>query len=367
MNNKTLRLGFSALLLFSLTACAYQSPAPVVDDFLNRFSSYLPQPKEKVADLPTSSATVLPTVSGEDLSKPAEPEAPVVPVEPVAPQKPMAALTHTVQKDETVWRISRRYGLTVEELRKLNGLKDNTISVGQKLRVSLADMHTPQSNAQTTTQTDSSPVEEPSLLYKTHEVEKGENLFRIGLKYDVSALDIMAANDIAKPEDLMAGQLIRIPVLNAAGVGTNKDTAEGTPEIKRINEAAARAKGFIWPAKGPVLESFGDKGAGVNNTGINIGVKANDPIYAAEEGKVIYADSGLKTYGNLILLRHKNGLITAYAYNSRNLVKRDEKVVKGQLIALAGSTGGANRPMLHFEVRRNARAVDPLKILPRNR
>lgn len=207
----------------------------------------------------------------------------------------------------------------------------------------------------------------PTGAFHDYKVQRGDNLFRIGLKYSVSPLDIMAANNLARPQDLMAGTNIHIPVpagegRNAADTGTS--SLSGPPDVALFNQIAARAKGFIWPVKGHVVSTFGSKGQGYINSGIEIAVKNGAPVYAAETGTVIYADNGLKSYGNLILMRHRNGLITAYAHNSRLMVKAGQKIKKGQLIALAGMTGNVTTPTLHFEVRRHARAIDPLKVLP---
>jgi murein DD-endopeptidase MepM/ murein hydrolase activator NlpD len=115
-----------------------------------------------------------------------------------------------------------------------------------------------------------------------------------------------------------------------------------------------------------LIKSFGQKGRGVNHSGINIQLPVNAPIYAAESGTVLYSDDGLAQYGNLILVKHLNGYVTAYAHNSKNLVKRRQKVAKGDLIAFAGNTGNVEKSQLHFEVRKNTQPINPLKVLPKN-
>jgi lipoprotein NlpD len=116
---------------------------------------------------------------------------------------------------------------------------------------------------------------------------------------------------------------------------------------------------FAWPVKGAVLEGFSE----AKNKGIDIGGKAGDPVVAAAEGKVVYAANGLRGYGNLIIIKHNNTYLTAYAHNQALLVKENQVVKKGQKIAEMGSTD-AERVKLHFEVRKLGRPVDPLRMLP---
>ncbi len=285
------------------------------------------------------------------------------------------SLVHVVQHGESLWAISKRYNTDVASLRAANNLSNNILHKGQRLKVTSGTQQVAKSSSFTDRISKKSvttpmvkpkeitavvkkkvveaPVEVNKISYKMHRVRSGENLFRIGLKYHVSALDIMAENHLAQPQDLKAGSVIKVPVV----------TKSETPTERTINERLARQGGFIWPVKGKIIERFGKQSDGIINNGIKIKVAESAPIHASESGTVLYADSGLKTYGNLILLRHKSGVITAYAHSSQNMVERGEKISKGQVIALAGMTGNATTPQLHFEVRRNARAINPLKVL----
>jgi murein DD-endopeptidase MepM/ murein hydrolase activator NlpD len=197
-------------------------------------------------------------------------------------------------------------------------------------------------------------VRPPAVSYVTHRVKPGETLYRIGLKYEASPFDIMAANDLDRPQDLRAETLIQVPVQKVV-----------PREVRRLNRQVVQAKGMVWPAQGQIIRRFGHKGDGVTHTGINIKLAENTPVLAAEGGTVIYADDGLKSYGNLVLLRHDDGLVTAYAHNNRLEVRKNQRVQKGEIIALSGATGNVSSPQLHFEVRRNAQALDPLTILPK--
>jgi len=124
--------------------------------------------------------------------------------------------------------------------------------------------------------------------------------------------------------------------------------------------ASLSASNFRWPARGRVIAGFGANGG---NEGINIAVPEGTPVKAAEAGTVTYAGSEVKGYGNLILIRHDNGYVSAYAHNSALNVKRGEQVKRGQVIATAGQTGNVTSPQLHFEIRKGATPVDPMKHL----
>ncbi|MBS0500592.1 MAG: peptidoglycan DD-metalloendopeptidase family protein [Burkholderiaceae bacterium] len=116
---------------------------------------------------------------------------------------------------------------------------------------------------------------------------------------------------------------------------------------------------FIWPAKGPVIARFDED----KNKGLGIGGKAGEPVLAAADGRVVYAGAGLRGYGNLIIIKHNNTFLTAYAHNQKLLVKEDQNVKKGQEIAEMGSTD-SDRVKLHFEIRRSGKPVDPARYLP---
>ena len=113
---------------------------------------------------------------------------------------------------------------------------------------------------------------------------------------------------------------------------------------------------FLWPVKGQVISNFGPKKGGLNNDGINIAVPEGTAVKAAEDGTVIYAGNELRGYGNLVLIRHADGWVTAYAHKSDLLVKRGEKVRRGQAIAQAGMTGSVTAPQVHFELRKGSRS-----------
>jgi murein DD-endopeptidase MepM/ murein hydrolase activator NlpD len=120
---------------------------------------------------------------------------------------------------------------------------------------------------------------------------------------------------------------------------------------------------FVWPVVGRVISAFGDRPDGGRNDGINISTERGAPVHAAESGEVTYVGNELKGYGNLILIRHDNGFTTAYAHADGVLVKRGQRVARGEVIASAGATGDVSQPQLHFELRRGTRPVDPTLFL----
>ena len=142
---------------------------------------------------------------------------------------------------------------------------------------------------------------------------------------------------------------------------------DGLPQRPQQRRLARRPRSpppssgrFRWPARGRVIASFGKRPDGTHNDGINIAVPQGTEIHAAENGRVAYAGNELKGYGNLVLIRHDNGWVSAYAHADQVLVKRDDVVRRGQVIAKAGKTGTVDQPQLHFELRQGAKPVDPL-------
>jgi len=162
-----------------------------------------------------------------------------------------------------------------------------------------------------------------------------------------------AAN--TKPNDKAADNDKAAPV--------NKKSVEEMPSTAAATNAAmADGVKFAWPAKGKVVAGFNES----SNKGINIAGKMGEPVDAAAEGKVVYAGSGLRGYGNLVIIKHEGNYLTAYAHNSKILVKEGETVKRGQRIADMGDSD-ADMPMLHFEVRRQGKPVDPMKFLNQQR
>lgn len=138
-------------------------------------------------------------------------------------------------------------------------------------------------------------------------------------------------------------------------------------QVEPVQEAAVvsapSSSGFVWPVQGKVVSKFGTTSDGLRNDGINISAPAGAPVMAAADGTVAYAGNQLRGFGNLVLIRHANGLITAYAHNQSLLVQKGAKVKRGAVIARVGQTGNVAKPQLHFEIRKGEEPVDPMKYL----
>lgn len=226
----------------------------------------------------------------------------------------------------------------------------------------------------------------PKDCTQTWMVRKGDTLIGIALDAGADYRDIAAMNQLANPNIIQLDRTLCVrrsatksvkkttPATTAANTNPKPndkaaDSDKSAPVSKKPVEdmpstssatAAAVADGvrFAWPAKGKVIAGFNES----SNKGINIAGKMGEPVDAAAEGKVVYAGSGLRGYGNLVIVKHEGNYLTAYAHNSKILVKEGETVKRGQRIADMGDSD-ADTAMLHFEVRRQGKPVDPMKFL----
>lgn len=292
---------------------------------------------------------------------------------------------YEVSQGDSVNSIADKFNISRDTLIALNSLeKPYILMIGQQLHLpTTAKAPAEEIQSQTARLSKPAKTEKAEVLevkkaditpkkskpkYSIHKVKRGENLFRIGKKYGISFIDIMALNDMKKPQDLQAGMRLRVPVAGESVSTFEQEEAISftTAEKNKLVKKYSKTKGLIWPVRGRVIKTYGKGGHGISNTGINISAPTGKEVLAAENGTVIYADDGLESYGNLVLLRHRRGYVTAYGHTGQLLVKRGEKVAKGQIIATVGQTGNVDKPQLHFEVRRNARAVNPQSLLPRS-
>lgn len=197
-----------------------------------------------------------------------------------------------------------------------------------------------------------------------HRVERGETLYRIGLAYGIAPRELARWNDIADPNRIEVGQVIVIP--NAK---RRLPVAVITPERARADrptppELPSGPSPFLWPvAAGEVTSGFGPRGE-THHDGIDISAPEGAPVRAARAGRVLYSDS-LRGYGNLIIVEHADGYATVYAHNRANRTEVGQAVRQGDMIAEVGSTGKTSAPHLHFEIRRDNVARNPVFFLPR--
>lgn len=306
-----------------------------------------------------------------------------------------AGATVTVRRGETLIALARRHGTSIEAIRKANDLSGNRLDIGQELVIPGAD----------------SASGDDDSDGATHTVRLGDSLFSIARKHDVGYETLAAHNDLRPDAVLQPGQVLDIPGRGRAGGGDEapvrvasrgesvpaptarpetgaRESAQGAekpaaaeqPEAARKPERESSGQdrkpvrkaslpqpqpltgnAFRWPARGRVISGFGPRPDGKHNDGINIAVPLGTSVKAVENGVVAYAGSELEGYGNLVLIRHADDWVSAYAHNDEIAVKRGDEVRRGQIIAKAGKSGSVSQPQLHFELRKGSQPVDPLE------
>jgi murein DD-endopeptidase MepM/ murein hydrolase activator NlpD len=211
---------------------------------------------------------------------------------------------------------------------------------------------------------------------RSHSVRIGETFYGIAQQYRVHPYDLARVNNLSAPYGIRVGQELALPEKSSTSnkrrrrnIARKKRASRGvrskpvTPPTAIATPPPASAEGFVWPVRGKIISGFGVKAKGMRNDGINIATRRGATVVAAENGLVVYAGNELRGFGNLLLIKHSKGWVTAYAHNEKVLVKRGARVSKGQPIATVGSTGSVKMPQLHFEMRRGRVARDPVKYL----
>jgi lipoprotein NlpD len=225
---------------------------------------------------------------------------------------------------------------------------------------------------------DAKPI--PSHRIKTHVVGPGETLYSIALRYDIDHKKLIEINELNKNKTIFYGQVLKLEgnIVKPADRPLAKPVttpAKSPPVVQSRNKnqtiakpASSSAKvpvaglNWSWPVKGEVLDKF-QSGEGLNK-GIDIGGKLGEPVLAAAVGEVVYSGTGLRGYGNLVIVKHNEQLLSAYAHNRVLVVAEGDKVKAGQKIAEVGSSG-TDSVKLHFEIRLDGKPVDPLDYLPK--
>jgi murein DD-endopeptidase MepM/ murein hydrolase activator NlpD len=193
-------------------------------------------------------------------------------------------------------------------------------------------------------------------------VRPGENLYRIGRAYDISIEELARVNGIKDPKRIFSGQRLLIPgARRTVPVETITPAEIAQPDHSLISPEPVEET-LIWPITGTVNSAFGARGSGFHD-GIDIGAPEGTPVRAVEKGEVIYSDQ-LRGYGNIVIIRHGGGIVSVYAHNQINLAHLGEDVEQGDIVAKVGSTGRVTGPHLHFEIRKQNVAQDPVRYLP---
>jgi murein DD-endopeptidase MepM/ murein hydrolase activator NlpD len=303
----------------------------------------------------------------------------------------------TVGAGETAETIGRKYGVPSSAIMQANGLRSpNDIRPGQRIVIPRyissavpqpAPVAPPKPAPVAVQPAKSAPAKEA-----VHTVASGETLIGIARRYNVALPTLAKANNVNPNYRVSPGDRLVIPGAlsnepkQASAPKIEKPQAApstvasvpreranvATPEPATADTAAKTAEPagsmptFRWPVHGRVISSFGARVNGQPNDGINVAVPEGTPVKAAEDGVVAYAGNELKGFGNLVLIRHSNGYVSAYAHTSEIGVKRGDTVKRGQTIAKAGQTGNVNSPQLHFEIRKGSTPVDPSQFLASN-
>jgi murein DD-endopeptidase MepM/ murein hydrolase activator NlpD len=375
-------------------------------------SSALPPPIATPQSLPAAGAGV--SGGGRGLSSYAPPARPPLETTGTVAPRSVAAVhsgghgtTIIVGTSDTLDSLSRRYNVSPAAILQANGYKGpRTLSPGQQLIIprQTAIVSAP-AVAPATSPVLAAPASRAVAAAPTvHVVNPGDTLMSISRRSHVSVSELARANGLEPTAKLKLGMKLTVPGARTAAVApvaqpaaiqpaaaqpvaalappaTKLAAAGGPPQSARLAQATApvedaavatpvkatEATGalptFRWPVRGKVITSYGAKTNGKSNDGINLAVPEGTPVKAAEDGVVAYSGNELKGYGNLVLVRHSNGYVTAYAHASELMVKRGDTIKRGQIIAKSGQSGEVGSPQLHFEIRKGSSPVDPLQFL----
>lgn len=312
-----------------------------------------------------------------------------------------AGTTIIVGSSDTLETLARRYNVSPAAILQANGYKGpRALSPGQQLII-------PHHTATAAAPAPGAPASKPVAAAATvgapsvHFVNRGDTLLSIAHRNHVPVAELAKANSLDPSAKLKIGMKINVPGARSAAAPAPAAAvpaavaaapaaapmpapkmaaiepvqkarlaqATTTPEQAVVEQPvkAAEATGalptFRWPVRGRVITSYGAKTNGKQNDGINVAVPEGTPVKAAEDGVVAYSGNELKGYGNLVLVRHSNGYVTAYAHASELMVKRGDTIKRGQIIAKSGQSGEVGSPQLHFEIRKGSTPVDPLQFL----
>ncbi len=379
-------------------------------------SQPLPPPIAAPQSYPAANAGV--SGGGRGLASYAPPPArPIETTGTVAPRSIAAArapahagTTIIVGTSDTLDILARRYRVTPAAILQANGYRGpRALSPGQQLiiphesavAVAAPAAAMPAPVAAMPAAPASRVVAAASAPPSTHFVNHGDTLLSIARHNHIPVAELARANGLDPQAKLKLGMKLTVPAKTVAAaplmqpvpVAATQPNAPlappatkmaavtaGPPQTARLAQATTKvdepsAEGpkaieatgalptFRWPVRGKVITSYGAKTNGKSNDGINLAVPEGTPVKAAEDGVVAYSGNELKGYGNLVLVRHANGYVTAYAHASELLVKRGDTIKRGQVIAKSGQSGEVGSPQLHFEIRKGSTPVDPLQFL----
>jgi murein DD-endopeptidase MepM/ murein hydrolase activator NlpD len=332
-----------------------------------------------------------------------------VPPRSVAAARPSAqnGATIIVGTSDTLDGLAKRYNVSAAAILQANGYKGpRALSPGQQLII--PKQTAVAAAAPALAPAASKPVAAVAGPSSVHVVNRGDTLISIARRNNVPVGELARANNLDQTAKLSLGMKLTVPGSRSAAataapaaqpvaavapaqpattvaVPATKMASAGPPQAARLasattnvveekpvvveqapvkpSEATGALPTFRWPVRGKVITTYGAKTNGKSNDGINLAVPEGTPVKAAEDGVVAYSGNELKGYGNLVLVRHSNGYVTAYAHASELMVKRGDTIKRGQIIAKSGQSGEVGSPQLHFEIRKGSSPVDPLQFL----
>ena len=331
-----------------------------------------------------------------------------VPPRSVAAARPSAqnGSTIIVGTSDTLDSLAKRHNVSPAAILQANGYKGpRVLSPGQQLII--PKQTAVAGAAPSLAPAASKPVAAAAAPSSVHIVNRGDTLMSIARRNSVPVGELAKANNLDQTAKLSLGMKLTVPgsksvaavppaqpaivvaapaqpVAPVAAPATKMASAGGPPQAARLasattnvveekpvveqasvkpSEATGALPTFRWPVRGKVITTYGSKTNGKSNDGINLAVPEGTPVKAAEDGVVAYSGNELKGYGNLVLVRHSNGYVTAYAHASELMVKRGDTIKRGQIIAKSGQSGEVGSPQLHFEIRKGSSPVDPLQFL----
>jgi len=312
---------------------------------------------------------------------------------------PAHGTTIIVGTSDTLEILAKRYNVSTADILRANGYKGpRSLSPGQQLVIPR-----PTATAAAPAPAVAPPATRPvAVASRVHVVNSGDTLHSIARRNHVPVGELARANNLDTSAKLSIGMKLTVPGskhaaaepapapappaqqvaaltppatrpvtpaapqqsarLAQSNVQVEEKAAEPAAAVKP-SETTSALPSFRWPVRGKVITGYGAKTNGKSNDGINLAVPEGTPVKAAEDGVVAYSGNELKGYGNLILVRHSNGYVTAYAHASELLVKRGDTIKRGQIIAKSGQSGEVGSPQLHFEIRKGSSPVDPLQFL----
>lgn len=332
-------------------------------------SAVAPRPAAVPVQATAPRPLAVPTAAAPRPAAPVQVAAPQqvpLPPKPVVPPKTTASLptseggvklvgAYTVRPGDSLASIARTYGVSEAALKERNGLRSSTLQPGQHLLLPAGTklmLKTSQAPAAPTAKPG-----QPAAAAKTQVAVAAPTAPAV----PVAPVAVKPTAAAAKAAEAAQTRAEKIDQHAAETIALAKEPA---PAEEAASSGAAGS--FRWPVRGRIISEFGSKPNGEKNEGINLAVPEGTSVKSADDGEVIYSGNELKGYGNLVLVRHSNGYVTAYAHASELLVNRGDKVSRGQIIARAGATGSVTQPQLHFELRKGQRAVDPKPFLASN-